>query len=371
MPKMVSEIAQGTQYQFSGSPEGVGASLTRVFRILLESPQEYVNLSQACEIAIGDAHPTDPYLRCTNYVGQYDGESRMVILATFTFTADVAWGGDGGGSSGGGRLSTNPEIRPANWGVSSSMIEVPAYSWSEVTDAAGDFLPPRPAANPVGDMYEGVTRLEPVVTISIEQFEMVDPTRHVMHVGKTNRNTLKIGSLDCPRRTVMLRSVQSRPVVEQYGSLIYRGWNVSYEFTFRRNKVSGLRLGEKDNEEADIGWDIAIPQTGLNIRNDEAALGGGVHEVGSLLLEHQNYKIKDWPDDPSLAAGTGGRKVRGMILVHSYEDGGASQMPCAQPIPLNDDGTPRSSTASPKVIVKRYKVTEELDFKTVLGLRLN
>lgn len=373
MPRLVSEITPGTQFQFSASEGGVGASLTRVFRILLNAPQEYVDLAQACNIRAGDPHPTQSYLRCTNYEGAFEGDSRMVIIATFTFTADVSWGGEGGGSSGGGggtRLSTNPEIRPANWSVSSSMMEVPAYTWEERTSASGDHESSEPAANPVGDMYDGVTRLEPVVTISIEQFEMTDPTKHVLHVGKTNQNVIKIGSLDCPRRTVMLRSVQSRAVVEQYGALTYRGWNVSYEFAFRRNKIAGLRFGTSDNQEADIGWDIAVPQTGLNIINKDAALGGGVHEIGSLLLEHEDYKIKDWPDDPSLAPGTDNKKVRGMILVHSYEDGGASQLPCAQPIPLNDDGTPRSSTASPKVIVKVYKVTEEIDFKTTLGLRL-
>jgi hypothetical protein len=250
------------------------------------------------------------------------------------------------------------------------MVEVPAYSWAEVVNEGGDFEPEEPAANPCGDMYDGVTKLEPVVTITVEQQELIDPTRHVMHVGKTNENVIDIGSLSCPRRTVMLRSVQARPFVEQYGDILYRGWAVSYEFAFRLNRIAGLRLGESDNQTADIGWDIAVPQTGLNIINKDEALGGGIHEIGSLLLEHEDYKIKDWPDDPSLAPGTNNRKVRGMILVHSYESGGASQLPCAQPIPLNDDGTPRSSTATPKVIVKRYKVTEEIDFKTTLNLRL-
>lgn len=373
MPRMVSEVAQGTQYQFSGSQDGIGASLNRVFRILLDSPQEYVNLPQACGVSVGDVHPTETYLRCTNYMGQYDGESRMVILATFTFTADVAWGGEGGGTGGGGgggRLSTNPEIRPANWSLSATMMEVPAYSWAMVTDLSGDTDPEEAATNPAGDAYVGIAKLEPIVTISIEQYEFQDPTRHVMHVGKTNSNVVTLGSLTCPRRTVMLRNVQSRPFVEQYGDLLYRGWNVAYEFSFRRNTISGLRIGDQNNITADIGWDIAVPQTGLNIINDENALGGGACEIGSLLLAHENQKIKDWPDDPSLVAGTNGRKVRGMILVHEYEDGGASQLPCAQPIPLNDDGTPRSSTAYPKVIIKRYRVTEEIDFKTTLNLRL-
>lgn len=377
MPRLVSEIAPGTQYQFSANEGGVGSSLTRVFRILLNFPQEYVDLAQECNIRAGDPHPTDPFLRCTNYEGQFEGDSRMVIIATFTFTADVAWGGEGGGGSGGGktRLAANPEIRPANWSVSSSVMEVPAYTWQERTAITGAFGPAKPAANPVGDMYDGVTRTVPLVTISIEQFEDKDPTEHVLYVGDTNKEIFKIGSLLCPRRTVMLRSVQSRAVVEKYGDLTYRGWNVTYEFVFKRNRVEGLSVGNNNNATVDVGWDIAVPQTGMNIKNtyfpSVANAESSDVEAGSLLLQHEDYKIKGWPSTIGPAEGTGGEKTRGMILVHEYEAGGASQLPSAQPIPLNNDGTPRWNGADPKVLVKVYKVTDETDFKAVFKLRLD
>ena len=386
MPKLVSEIASGTQFQFTSSPDSVGASITRVFRILLEQPQEYVDIAQVCGIFVGDQHPTNPILRCTNYEAQFEGDSRMVILATFTFQVDSAWAGDGGGpggGGGGGRQSYNPEIRPANWSVSSSMMEVPARFWRPVTNAAGALGDAETPKNPVGDIYDGVTRLEPIVTISIEQPEFQDPTKHMLHVGKTNKASFKVGSLDCGRRTVMLRNVQSRPFVEQYGAITYRGWNVSYEFAFRRNKVSGLRVGTgqnvSDNQEADIGWDIALPQTGFNVKMiapvaeesfSVATAENEDIEASGYPLKHENYKIKGWPNSLEFIAGTSGKKARAMVLVHEYEDGGASQTPSAQPIPLNDNGTPRWSGADPKVIVRRYCVTDEIDFKDVLKLRL-
>jgi hypothetical protein len=58
-----------------------------------------------------------------------------------------------------------------------------------------------------------------------------------------------------------------------------------------------------------------------------------------------------------------------MVKVFEHESGGASQTPSAQPIPLNDDGTPRIYNADPKVLVYRYRVYREANFNT-LNLRL-
>jgi hypothetical protein len=221
-------------------------------------------------------------------------------------------------------------------------------------------------------MYEGITRLEPVTTIVIEEFEKEDPTKYCDLVGVVNQELFFIGSLTCDKRTLMFRGLQARPTVESWGGELYRGWTVSYEFVFRRNYVRGLYYNGQLYDD-NLGWDIAVPQSGFNIINKSAALGGGIHEVGSLALAHSaEGKIANWPDDPDLVEGTEGKKVRGMVLVASYgTDGGASQLPCAQPIPLNADGTPRSSTANPKVIVRRWCVHRDVFFNNVFDhLRL-
>jgi hypothetical protein len=67
---------------------------------------------------------------------------------------------------------------------------------------------------------------------------------------------------------------------------------------------------------------------------------------------------------PNVAAGD---KVRGMIKVMEYQEGGASISPCGLPIPLNDDGRPRKHTADPAVLVKQYCVTDEADFQTIFA----
>lgn len=376
MPKFVAEIAPGREFQFTGKPGELAMSSNRIFRIIRNDPTENINIPVACGVYIGDRHPALPGLFCTNFSAQTEGDGRMVILATFNYEiqspvsgTDGSQVGDDGAGSSPGRLEEPPPLRPANWSVSSAMMEVPAYSWQEVTSQDGATGNPEPAANPAGDMYDGVTRLEPVVTISVEQFEFTDPTRHVLHVGKTNLNVINLGTLNCPRRTVMLRSVQSRAATEQFGPSTYRGWNVSYEFAFRRNSVEALSFGDDHDWRSDVGWDIAVPQSGINVKAFNPAGAGADKDPYGQPLKHTEYKIQEPLALPDGVAA--GEKVRGMIRVHEYEKGGVSQSPCGQPIPLNDDGTPRSSTANPKVIVRRYCVTEEIDFKAVLNLRLN
>jgi hypothetical protein len=55
------------------------------------------------------------------------------------------------------------------------------------------------------------------------------------------------------------------------------------------------------------------------------------------------------------------------VAATGSEDGGYTQIPCAQPIPLNDDGTPRNTEAFPvasKVLINRICLQPEVDFGT-------
>lgn len=353
----VKEVAAGASVSRSSENGRFADSGTRAFKILMDYPGEVVDLQQTCGVYIGSPHPFNPQIFCTSFDARYDGESRMVILCTFQYASAAS------SDSTQDNREKAPDIRPANWSVASTLTEAPAWLWKPIghSTLGGDWQVP---VNTVGDRYDGVTRVEPMVTYSIEQYESQDPNRHVSLAGVVNDASFKIGTFTAPQRTLMFRGVQCQPVVESWGQNIYRGWKATYEFVYKKG-YAGEELG-------DIGWDVATPQTGFNIKNIEAALGGGIHEVGSLLLAHDSSgKITDWPADPSLAPGTNNKKVRGMVLVHAYADGsgGASQLPCAQPIALNDDGTPRSSTATPPVKVYRYQVQPEYDFNN-FGIRL-
>lgn len=354
----VAEIAPGVQYQFSAEENAIAASVTRVFRILKDTPGEYVNVSSACGVSVGQVHPQEPGLYCVSYTAQYEGDSRMVALATFNYRSSPAVGG-----SGQDRQQESPEVRPANWSISTSLQEVPAYVWKPVTGPNAGTV--RPTVNPAGDLYEGITRLEPIVTISVEQFEMLDPTRHCALSGYVNSNAIQLGSLSMFPRSCMFRGVQTTPAVEHWGDITLRGWRASYEFAFRVNYVGAP-------VDAAIGWDIVVPQSGFNVLAWAPTAPNGSQVANNRddfgqPLDHDNQQIKI----PVALPGTisAGNKVRAHIRVFSGEGGRASQRPSAQPIALNDDGAARSPVASPPVLVYRYQVQNDIDF-SAFGLRL-
>lgn len=367
MAQMVSEIAQGQQYQFSSGDGGGSptASQTRVFKVLLQQPGEIVNLQNICGVFIGDQHPLNLDLFCTSYGAQFDGDSRMVIVVTFSYESvpDSAGGGGGGGGGSGGQP---PDIRPANWSISSAMTEVPVRTWYPRT-GLNSWGGSAPAANPVGDIYDGITAMRPVVTISITQFDLLDPTRHAEHVGKVNSEQIVLGSLTMEPHTVMFRGLSVQSQVKPWGPRgVFRGWESTYEFAYQKNEQNvnypGGGLGV-----VPLGWDIAVPLSGWNVFAF-APPGAAAEDVFAQPLKHENYKIVA-PN--ALADGvTAGDKVRAMVKVFEYKSGGASQTPSASPVALNEDGKPRKITSDRKPLVFAYQVHEAINITETLGLRL-
>jgi hypothetical protein len=368
MPKMVSEITQGVTYEFSSEQEGSAASTPRVFRVIKNSPDEYISLPAVCNVRIGDEHPSESGLYCFSFTGAYDGESRMVILATFNYRTTPSAAASGGGGGGGDPKSYAPEVRPANWYCSTSLVETPVYSWERVNSANGDALEaPSPPQNPAGDLYDNASALSSIVSIFIEQFESVDPTRHVLHAGKTNNKSMKIGSLSIPRRCLMFRGVQSKPVAEQWGNFLRRGWSCTFEFLFKLNPAHAYVGGAYVIQ--DVGWDILQPLSGFNVKAFVPNFVQNTNDNFGQPLKQKDSDSGEIEEPLALPPGMGaGDKVRGMVKIAGKDF--VRQLPCAQPIPLNADGTPRIETANPKVLVYRFKVTEEIDFEETLQLRL-
>jgi hypothetical protein len=363
MPQAVSEIATGAQFTRSSNEGAIADSLTRVFRIVLDEPGEYVDFQRVCGVYVGDQHPSNPGIFCQSFEGRFDGESRMVLVATFNYATRASSGGGGDSGGGGGGA---PDIRPANWTTSVATYESPVRTWRFVNDNGLPDAVAKAAANPVGDMYDGVVRLEPIVTISVVQPQTLDPLANIDAVGCINLREIRIGAKIFPRATVLLRAIQSSPVVEAWGNTIFRGWSATYEFLYKENPatITGSTAIER---EVDIGWDVAIPVTGFNVKAINPAGAAAIIDPFGQPLRHENGKIKTplaLPEgiDPN-------EKVRAMVKVFEYENGGASQVPSAQPIPLTALGYPRAESADPKVLVWRYRIYREYDFNR-LGLRL-
>jgi hypothetical protein len=350
MPKLVSEVTQGVSYTFNGTDPQNPVQTTRTFKIIKNSPSENIDIQQVCGVFVGNPHPVEPGLYCSSLNAQYDGDSRMYIVVTFNYDTVPTQGG---------QPPQAPPVREANWSISTSLIEVPAYVWKPITGPnAGQ---ERPIINPVGDLYEGVTRLEALVTISVTQFEEIDPTRHCLFAGAVNQNPLKIGSLSCPPRSVMFRGVQTTPAVETFGGAQYSGWTANYEFAYRRNYVGAP-------VDAAIGWDWAQPVSGFNVKaiTPVGPISGDIDVYGQPL-KHLSSKVTTplaLPDTVNV-----NDKVRACVRIFERDDGGITQRPSAQPIALTNEGYPRSDTATPPVLVYRYQVQPDVDFN-IFGLRL-
>lgn len=355
MPKLAKEITDGQS--FSRNVEGgkVADTFTRVFRVILEYPGEYLDIQQACGVHIGDAAPSNQSLFCKSFSASFDNNSRVTVLCTFQY-----------GVAEDNRQPESPDVRPAEWSISSALMESPAWFWKpdEGPDAGRDVAP----ANCVGDLYEGISKLEPVITISITQFEVSDPTFRLLDVGKINEDDLVLGSyLTCEPYTVMFRGITKKPAVEPFGATMWYGFSCSYEFLYKPNFVGG-EFNEK------IGWDILVPQAGMNVHCFDPAQAArlGADPYGQPLQweEGQRMGTRVKTNPMSLPAGMRpGMKAPAMVGIPAHADGGFSQKPASSPLALNDDGTPRAAGLKPKVKLNRYRLYQEMSFSD-FGLRL-
>lgn len=365
MPKLVKEISSGTQFSRSSNEGQLADSQNRAYRIILNTPDETVDIQQECQVRIGDQHPYNLDLYCVSFDARYEGESRMVIAVTFNYQTTASASSSGGGGQ--DPKSQAPDVRPANWAISSSLIEIPLWNFFAQRTGAAEWGGGGAAHNPARDMYEGLIGLDAMVTISIQQYEANDPTRHAMHVGSINSEAIALGSLSMAPHTVMFRGVTSQAIAENWGGEMYRGWSCTYEFGYKSNFTS-IWIGtdaEGGRQGVELGWDVAIPQTGLNVICFNPPGNARQNPYGQPLKFDDDGAIDDEPlslPDNVVA----GRKQRAMVEVPFNKK--SSQAPSASPIALNDDGTPRNPDLFP--IVRGYQVLRDINLTQTLGLRL-
>lgn len=355
MPKIVKELPQGNAYGFSADGGNSSYTATRVFKVILNSPDESFDISQAVGIAVGDPYSASNPLPCVSLEGRADGESRMVRIVTVQYRASAEVGG---GSQEDPKLIM-PDARPANFSTSTSLYEAPAYYFKKI----GRDVAFKPACNALGDMMDGITQMLPVTTIRITQFNMFPGTVFAEHCGKINLETMNLGSfLTCAPNTVLFRGVEAQPHVETFGIAVVSGFMNSYEFAYRPNRVEVPNIPADD-----FGWDMVIPHTGFNVKAFTPS-DTTDKEVFAQPLKHQGGKVVV---PFALMDGISpGRKVRAMVPIHDPEDGGVRQSPSAQPVALNDDGTPRSPNSDPPVLLWRVQVQERINLTQLLQLRL-
>lgn len=343
MVQMVTEIAQGNTFSET-SENGRGAfSATRAWKVLLAAPGEPLNINEVTGVSIGTPYSQSNPIPCVSIEGRPDGESRLVKIITATYRATP------GVDPGVDPKTITPTARPALYSMSTSLQEIAAWGGKYVTGSSSGSW--SPAVNPVGDIVDGISRLEPVVNIQIEQYSATDQSALLGYVGYVNSQSFTFSSLSIGMHCCMLQGLTTQPVVEQFGEAIFRGFKISFTFAVRAHYTI-----TRNGSEA-IGWDMAVPQVGFNIIN--SGLGNSSVDQQSLCLAHDLGVVKT---PLALVSGTSGQKARAMVTVPATEQGKMLQRVAAAPVALNDDGTPRSATANPKVLINRLCTQPEMAF---------
>jgi hypothetical protein len=369
--KLVKEITSGSSATLALDAAGGSGSSSlrfqRVWKIVYENPQDIVtdDVRPRVGTTVGQLHPLNPFCVCDSIDVKPDGDSRHVFIVTANYSSQALSLQSGGYETGAGGnadpRSQPPEARKANWSTDTSAIEAPSWHWKPI------WPPQAPgvgqwgmAKNPVGDMYDGVMTMQPIVTIKVEQTQANDPNIFAMYVGQVNTAAFRIGALQCGARSVMLKGISATPHAEIVGNRRWRGWKANYEFVYKPGFNSYL------NEF--LGWDIAIPVSGFNVKNVAGATADNTVEKGSLAL-----KLTDLGTiDPSLANAVieptlVGENSRANVLI-SAPNSKAAQRPSAQPVALNWNGTPRKLSLMP--LVQRCQVFADFNMG-LMRLRLD
>ena len=357
MPKLVSELAQGNQFSRSADGGQLADTATRVFKIILSTPNEAVDIMSAVNVQIGDPYSATNQIPCVSVEGRADGESRLVRIVTAQYRTSALVDGEGGTGLPDPML-VMPDIRPANFSTSTSLYEAAAYLWVR----NGNW---EPAHNPVGDLVDGVTRMEPITTIRVTQFNSFPGTVFQRYAGYVNLETMNLGSyMTCDPSTVLFRGVEAQPHVETFGNAVFSGFMNSYEFAYKANEVEAPGYAGK------YGWDMALPVTGFNCKAFTPNLVQTTSDNYAMPLKRDG---EYGPIVQPLALQDGvavGDKVRAMVRIAGSEKT-INQQPSAQPIALNEDGTPRSPNATPKVLIWRVRTQLNINLTQTLLLRLS
>lgn len=368
MPKYATELTQGQAFTRTSEENGINDTAQRVYKVLLLHPAEVFDPQAYTGTYIGSRHPYNLNLVCFSFDAKFDGDSRMVSIVTFNYRNYATAAASAGLQD---PRTISPDARPANYSTDTSLMEVPCDSWKRWENDGNLKGKPSYPTNPNGDRYDGVSKLAPMTTIRVDQYEQRDPMVNTEWVGFINSEEMWIGGRKFPRHTVMLRGVSSKAHVETFRNQQFRGWIATYDFGHRMNMVTI----PPSTKPFALGWDRLQPLEGFYVKNDRKNVDEV--DVNALALEHLDYKVKGSDRATyEYAAGTAGQKVRAQVGF-PCPTGGWAQRPSASPVALNADGTPRNvqkvdANGDPVYypLVYRYQVQDDVDLVTVMNLRL-
>jgi hypothetical protein len=127
--KSVAEITSGGSNERSVDGGQLADVSVRNWRVILESPAAAYDIQEAIRVWIGDTHPVNGNLPCVSISEKVEGESRVVRVITATYRTTP------GADPENDPNTQPPDIRPATYSITSSLMEVPATSWRKVEAA--------------------------------------------------------------------------------------------------------------------------------------------------------------------------------------------------------------------------------------------
>lgn len=366
MVKLVSELASASTNERSAEGGSLADASVRSWRVILDSPNEVYDIQRTVGVYIGDPHPVNTGVPCVSIGERADGDSRLVKIVTATYRTTP-------GSNQTDHNSQAPDVRPARFTISSTLMEVPAQKWRELTfngvnATLGEEVDP---LNPAKDRYDNVSVLTPVINISLDQYD-TNPTTGLAVSGCVNGDDFRFLNMRILPFHCMLRGINVRPTVETWGSVMFRGFTRTYEFMVYPHDFvqatdpkspTALRDGAKPSR---FGFWVDQILEGFNIIND--GLGNVEVDQKGLNLAHDVGKVVV---PLALAQGTQGTKMRAVVPIvfpDANEPNAFCQRPSAQPVALNLDGTPRNvnrTNAPPgwePVLRKKYVTAKALAF---------
>ena len=202
----------------------------------------------------------------------------------------------------------NPLAQPDVWSFTTSSVAVPAYTYY---NGNGNF-DVQPMKNSAGDYFEGATRDCAELRASIASNRSTFPLALSISATNAINSTTYLGAPKYAWKCMGISAAQTTELIDDE-KLTY--WKITIELALR----------------AEGGWPLQLPDVGYN------CLEGGT-------------KIRAWVLDPD-------DKYKGID----------TRLPCASPVPLNNDGTIKVWVEGmmPDIIVRR--VNAAVDFNSLFG----
>ena len=230
--------------------------------------------------AIGSAHPAYPDLYVLTYdVQEGDGKDKQTLTVTVNY----------------GRQETET----SGEGSSAVTVAVDEWGWDDGTDEKelNSGVDGTPLLNSAGDPFDSVPKVmvpAPVFT-KVMKFKARQSGWASAHC-KVNGAPVEIGGVEFPTGSLLCTVAEKRIIGSKY-------WK--YQYTVRLRYKSNLIVIEQTDPAVDIGWDVAITDTGMRaIENNEKKLIRMIDkETGKMcqvttpaLLDGHGQKLGDGYD---------------------------------------------------------------------------